>query len=54
MNIYADIENLKGIAETLTQIQRDLDDREIDFSEAIKRVNSARDILSDITAELEV
>ena len=54
MNIYAEIENLKGIAETLTDIQREFDDREIDFSEAITRVNKARDILEDITADLEV
>lgn len=54
MNIYADIENLKGIAETLTDIQREFDDREIDLSEAIKRINYARDTLSDIAAELEV
>jgi hypothetical protein len=54
MNIYAEIENLKGIAETLTDVQREFDDREIDFSEAIKRINSARDTLSDIAADLEV
>lgn len=54
MNIYAEIENLKGIAETLTDIQREFDDREIDLSEAISRVNKARDILEDITADLEV
>ena len=54
MNIYAEIENLKGIAETLTDIQREFDDREIDLSEAISRVNKARDILEDITSDLEV
>ena len=54
MNIYAEIENLKGIAETLTDIQREFDDREIDLSEAIARINSARDTLSDIAADLEV
>lgn len=54
MNIYAEIENLKGIAEILTDIQREFDDREIDLSEAIARINKARDILEDITAELEV
>ena len=54
MNIYAEIENLKGIAEILTDVQREFDDREIDFSEAIKRINSARDTLSDIAADLEV
>jgi len=54
MNIYAEIENLKGIAEILTDVQREFDDREIDLSEAIARINSARDTLSDIAADLEV
>lgn len=54
MNIYAEIENLKGIAEILTDIQREFDDREIDLSEAITRINKARDILEDITSDLEV
>jgi hypothetical protein len=54
VNIYAEIENLKGIAEILTDIQREFDDREIDLSEAITRINKARDILEDITSDLEV
>lgn len=54
MNIYADIEKLKGIAEDLTQIQREFDDREIDLSEAIKQINYARESLNDVAADLEV
>lgn len=54
MNIYADIENLKGVAETLTDIQREFDDREIDLSEAITRINDARDTLTDIVSDLNI
>lgn len=53
MNIYADIEMLKSVVEDLTNIQGEFDDREIDFSEAIARINSARATLSDITADIE-
>jgi hypothetical protein len=54
MNIYADIEKLKGIAEELTDIQRDFDERYVDLSEAIKRINYARESLTDVAADLEV
>ena len=54
VNIYAEIENLKGIVETLTDIQRGFDDREVDLTDAIASINAARDTLSDITADLEL
>lgn len=54
MNIYPDIEKLKGIVEDLNTIQAQFDDREIDFSEAIARINDARSTLSDVESDLEI
>jgi len=53
MNIYPDIEKLKGVVQTLTAIQVEFDDREIDFSTAIDLINDARGTLEDVVADIE-